>query len=71
MLGQGCLRALCLENNLFPRKLGLNSFCQWAEMGPKVGFWVQKWVKTYFWTTYAHFGISAKTHFLGGVEIVL
>ena len=19
-------------------------FCQWAEMGPKVGFWVQKWV---------------------------
>ena len=21
-------------------------FCQWAEMGPKVGFGVQKWVKS-------------------------
>ena len=21
-------------------------FCQWAEMVPKVGFWVQRWVKS-------------------------
>ena len=41
MLGQGCLRAffgelfICTESGL---KMG---FCQWAEMGPKVG---RKWV---------------------------
>ena len=33
-------------------------FCQWAEMGPKVGFWGakvgQKWVKTHFCTHFKH-----------------
>ena len=38
MLGQGCLRALFLENDLFPRKVGL----RWVFVnGLK---WVQKWV---------------------------
>ena len=30
-----------LKHSLF--KMG---FCQWAEMGPKVGFWVHKWVQS-------------------------
>ena len=52
-------------------------FCQWAETGPKVGFWVQKWVKSGSKPTFdllqTYFGIFAKTHFsasLRGVEIV-
>ena len=36
-------------------------------MGPKVGFWVQKWVKSWakpaFHPLQTHFGIFAKTHF--------
>ena len=41
------------SNNLFPLKVGLRwFFCQWPEMGPEVGFgvqkWVQDWVKTAF-----------------------
>ena len=49
-------------------------FGQWAEMGPKVGFWVQKWVETHFsHPLEAQFGIFAKPHFLAnlrGVGIV-
>ena len=56
-------------------------FCQYPEMGPKVGqkwvFWVQKWVKMrqnpLFRPLETHFGIFTKTHFLPilrGVEIV-
>ena len=35
MLGQGGLRA-------FFGSVGLNGFCRWAEVGLKMGFWVQK-----------------------------
>ena len=52
------------------------AFCQWAEMGPKVGFWVQKRVKSgskpTFDPLHAHSGIFAKTHFsasLGGWKL--
>ena len=67
-----------MENNIFPLEVGLRwVFCQWAEMGPRVGLWVQKWVesgsKPTFHPLETHFRIFAKTHFLAslrGVEIV-
>ena len=45
-------------------------FCQWAEMGPKVGqkwgFWEQKWVKLrqnpLLHPLETHYGIVTKTH---------
>ena len=50
-------------------------FCQWAEMGPNVGFGVQKWVQsgsnpTTFDPLLNHFGISAKTHLLPSLRWV-
>ena len=52
MLGQGCFRVLFWRTIYFRLKSGFKmGFCQWAEMGPKVGFAPkvgQKWVKTHF-----------------------
>ena len=63
--GSGLPQGPFLENTLFPLKVGFKmGFCKWAEMGPKVGFGVQKWVKSgskpTFHPLYAHFGISRK-----------
>ena len=58
------------ESNAFPRKVGLRWVCQWAEMGPNVGFWVQKWVKSGSEPTFHppyHVGIFVKTHFLASL----
>ena len=52
-------------------------FCQWAEMGPKVGFWVPKWVKVGrnpLLTHFEAFRDFRETHFLASlreVEVVL
>ena len=62
-----CWSGPFLGNNSFPLKVG---FCQWAEMGPRVGFWLQTWFKSgskpsfFFHPLKTHFGIFAKTHFL-------
>ena len=61
-----------LGEQLFPLKVGLRwVFCQWAEMGPKVGqkwvFGVQKWVRMrrnpLLHPLKTHFGIFTKPTF--------
>ena len=37
-------------------------FCKWAEKGPKVGFWVQRWVESGSKPTLNPFRDFAKTH---------
>ena len=62
--GSGLPQGPFLENNCTSSGFTMG-FCQWSEMGPKVGFGVQKWVKSGSKPTFhplqTHFGIFAKT----------